>query len=96
MDINYGDPLSDLATCEEKDRVRIFERCVVVIGTKNTVHSYIEHGLHIDSEGNPKRIIDMTRDFRGLISFQSFRNTLRFNYPGIFADIKAKGGHLHE
>lgn len=94
MDINYGNPLVGLATCEDKDRGKLFDYCVGAMGANYSIHSYLDHNLHIDSEGNFKKIIDMTKDFRGLIQFKTFLNVLRISYPTIFAEIKKAGGHL--
>jgi hypothetical protein len=96
MDINYGDPLSGLATCEEHERGKLFGYCVTVLGSHYAIHNYVDHNLHIDSEGNLKKITDMTRDFRGLIQFKTFLKTLRTSYPAIFAEIKESGGHFNE
>jgi hypothetical protein len=96
VEINYGDPLAGLTTCEEKDRGKLFGYCVTAMGTHNAIHSYIDHKLHIAPDGGFKKIIDMTREFRGLIQFKTFLNTLRINYPSIFAEIKEAGGHFNE
>ena len=96
MKIDYSDPLASLATCEEHERGKVFDTCVGRLGATYTIHSYINHKLHIDPQGNLKTIREMTDDFRGLIQFNTFLKTLRHNYPTIFKDIKEAGGHYNE
>ncbi len=95
MDINYADPLSGLATCEEKDRGKLFDFIVGAMGRQNAIHSFIDHKLHINPDGSIRKISEMTGDFRGLIPFQTFLTTLRNSYPSLFREIKEASGHLH-
>ena len=95
MKINYADPLSGLATCEEKDRGKLFDFCVGAMGTHRAIHSFIDHKLHLNPDGTIRKISEMANDFRGLIPFRTFLTTLRNGYPSLFRKIKEAGGHLH-
>ncbi len=95
MDINYADPLSGLATCEDKDQGKLFDFCVVALGGRRAIHSYMDHKLHINPDGTIKKISEMAKDFRGLIPFNTFITVLRYSYPSLFREIKETGGHLY-
>lgn len=96
MVINFNDPLSGLSQCTtDRERRKLFDICAANLGIRGAVHSYISYDLHKLLDGTFKPLSEVTKDYFGLVPFDTVRSVFRTSYPHIYKEIKKAGGHLY-